>query len=288
MVITSGNNIKSAYVRGQKVSAIYTYGEQVWPSNIKSYYVRWSPSHISSGTFMNRGRTYQFSHYGSEFWMSESHIGIGAFESSPITTLETNTLDIRSDAFKYCESLSIISLPNCEIIGSSAFGRKTTVITQLRTSLYAPVCSYIGNAAFYERDFSSYSLPNCEYIGDYAFANTGWASSLDLPKCSYIGEYAFDGADLLIEVHLSVCEYIGDMAFVNGNKYEYNSHFLSVYIYTSTVCSLGGSYAFRSLMGNTPNQSFYDVATIYVPASLLSDYKSAQYWSDFSSRLRSM
>jgi len=60
---------------------------------------------------------------------------------------------------------------------------------------------------------------------------------------------------------------------------------LSLYILLSSVCVLAKSNAFNStpIAGYTTNtEGVY--GSIYVPASLLSDYKAANNWSYFSSR----
>lgn len=283
MVVTNGSNITNAYVSGGQVSAIYTYGEKVWPPYSKPYYIRWTPSNISTGTFTIDGRTFHFSHYRGEFYFSTGVIDKNAFRNnSTIMTVDTNAFSIGDHAFKDCEILSSVDISNCEYIGYGAFSDQHVRHTFYSLSL--PVCSYIGTYAFYSsRSGKVLDLycPVCEYIGSWAFGHC-YTDNLDLPKCSYIGYGAFEDNPNVI-VRLSVCEYIGEYAF-EQTGYGYISGFLrSVYIYTSSVCSLGGSRVFGYFTTNP--EVWHELGEFYVPSSLVSAYKSAEYWSQMSNRI---
>ena len=66
-----------------------------------------------------------------------------------------------------------------------------------------------------------------------------------------------------------MCSYIGDYAFANS----WGNISITVGTEISTVCSLGGSSVFYNC---------YNLQAIYVPASLVNDYRSAEYWSYYS------
>ena len=283
MVVTNGSNITNAYVSGGQVSTIYTYGEKVWPPYSRPYYIRWTPSNISTGTFTIDSRTFHFSHYSGDFYFSTGVIGSNAFRNnSTIMTIDTNAFSIGEYAFDDCEILSSFDISNCEYIGYGAF--KDQHIRHTWYPLSLPVCSYIGSYAFYSSRSGKVDdlyCPVCEYIGSGAFECCE-IDNLDLPKCSYIGDYAFEDNPVGI-VHLSSCEYIGSYAF-RQDAYDYISGCLrSVYIYTSSVCSLGGSRVFGYFTVNP--EVWHVLGEFYVPSSLVSAYKSAEYWSQMSNRI---
>lgn len=283
MVTTNGSNIINAFVSGGQVSTIYTYGEKVWPPYSRPYYIRWTPSDISTGTFTIDSRTFHFSHYRGEFYFSTGVIARNAFRNnSDIMTIETNAFSIGNYAFDDCVALSSFNISSCEYIGYGAF--KDQGIRHTWYSLSLPVCTYIGPYAFYEsRSGKVLDLycPVCEYIGSHAFDACD-IETLDLPKCSYIGEAAFEDNPISI-VHLSECEFIGSYAF-NQEAYDYIGGCLrSVYIYTSSVCQLEGSRVFGYFSGS--GQTWYELGDFYVPSSLVSAYKNAQYWSGKSNRI---
>lgn len=165
-------------------------------------------------------------------------------------------------AFADCSSLSQISLPKCSYIGSTTFSG-----CQL-TKVSLPECSFIGNNAFFNiPTLSDVSLPSCESIGSVAFGGAG-LTKISLPMCSYLDKQVFMWCSLLSEVNLPVCGYIGSFTFdscISLGKITLGSN---------SVCVLGGSTVFRSVP---------TTFSIYVPSSLVSAYKSAQYWSEYAS-----
>ena len=208
---------------------------------------------------------------------------------------------VGDNAFRSCKSLTQVSLPVCSKIGGGAFYTCSSL-----TQVDIPMCSYIGNGAFQSCSLSQVSLPMCSYIGSSAFHLCSSLTQVDLPMCSYIGGNAFRGCISLSQVSLPVCSYIADGAYVGGlgnvsgtfyncslltqvdlpmcsyigNRAFYNCSSLSIItIGYSSVCSLGGSDAFA----NTPISS--GTGSIYVPASLVDAYKSAENWSYYSSRI---
>ena len=211
-----------------------------------------------------------------------SSIGGYAFQSC--SSLNQVSLPVCSSigdyAFYSCSSLNQVSLPMCSYIGGNAF-YNCSVLTQVNL----PMCSYIGDKAFNNcSSLSQVNLPMCSYIGGNAFYKCSSLSQVSLPMCNTIadGIYAgglgrtsgtFYGCSLLTQVSLPVCSYIGSNAF-NGC-----SSLSIITIGYSSVCELNNSYVF----GNTPIAS--GTGSIYVPASLVDAYKSAENWSKFSSRI---
>ena len=269
MIYTGGNSIVSAYTNGVSVKEIYASGVKVWPvDEPTSYYIKWTPKNLT-GTFSIEGTVYNFSDYNGYFSGFDGVITSSAFISTGITSVETNAYRIGYRAFYNCKSLSYASLSECEYISNYAFAR-TNDNNQSSFAFYAPVCSYIGNDAFlYRRTLSSLNAPNVEYLSNEAFAACGIVDYLYLSKCSYVGKGAFLENDFS-KVSLPKCTYIGYMGFNNCGSLG------ALYLGGSSVCTLGSS--FGACFYSTP-------VYVYVPRSLYSAYKKAQYWSDRTGRI---
>lgn len=295
MISTFGNDIISAYTGGVPVKSIFTYGVQVWPSSTPpepgTYYIRWTPSDLS-GTFSMSGVTYNLEDYGGYFSFSgDGSITYAAFSNKGLTTIETNAtfignhafrnnpltsinltgdVDIAPYAFYSCTSLSYAQIQNCIGIGNSAFeGCKLRGMS----SLYLPKCTYIGTSVFRIYPyFENVNLPVCSYIGPYAFYAACGSGTLNIPKCELLESSCFYEAGFK-EVNLPVCSYIGAGVFASCSSLS------SVTIGYSSVCNL----YYRNAFISTPISS--GTGSIYVPASLVSAYKSASEWSYYSSRI---
>lgn len=109
-------------------------------------------------------------------------------------------------------------------------------------------------------ELETVTFPAAQTIGAYAFMSNWWLSAASFPAVSYIGSSAFCGCEQLI----------------------------SLYLMGSSVCSLYNTGCFTStpIAGYSYEAGCY--GSIYVPASLYSAYRSAQYWSAFRSRFVSV
>ena len=132
----------------------------------------------------------------------------------------------------------------------STFLRTLGITSNQVVSVSLPNCVSVGKSTFLEcHSLKDVYLPNCEYLSNGAFYGANYMNGLDLPKCSFIGDYAFYW-----------CAY--SMSYL---KLGY-----------SGVCTLEGGNA----LTQTPS-----MRSIYVPASLVDAYKSALYWSNYSTRI---
>lgn len=157
-------------------------------------------------------------------------------------------------------SLMYQEVPLLSFSNGLVFGRTTTIdATFLQTlgitsnqvvSVSLPNCVSVGYRTFLEcHSLKDVYLPNCEYLSNGAFYGANYMNGLDLPKCSFIGDYAFYWV-------------------------TYSMSYLKLGY--SGVCTLEGVNA------------LYQTGTlrsIYVPASLVDAYKSAQIWSNYSTRI---
>ena len=221
-----------------------------------------------------------------------SYIGQGAF--SKCASLSQISLPmcsyIGSDAFNFCSSLLQVNLPVCSRIEGGGFAQCYSL-----TQISLPICSRIGNAAFQNcYSLSQVSLPVCEYIDNAAFQVCSSLSQVSLPMCRKIDYVAFRFCSSLSQVSLPVCSYIGNAAFqdcpslsqvslpvcsyIDLNVF-YNCSSLSIItIGYSGICSLP-----YDAFDGTPIAS--GTGSIYVPASLVDAYKSAENWSYFSTQI---
>ena len=117
------------------------------------------------------------------------------------------------------------------------------------------------------------SLPNCTSVSMGTFRDCDNLTSVSLPMCEHIGNGAFFRCWSLSQVSFPVCSYIGNNAF-------YGCDSLSIItIGYSSICRLTNDEVFY----DTPIE--YGTGSIYVPASLVDAYKTAENWSMYSNQI---
>lgn len=177
------------------------------------------------------------------------------YNTKNITKLSLTNLETISGyyTFKYCQDLKEINCPKLlRIYGQDCFRGCNKL-----SSINIPAVSYIGSGAFQDCKALTYiSLPAVTTMSSIAFGYCTF-SKIVLPSLSKMNNDPFYGCKALV----------------------------SVYLPNSIVCS-----ATNNIFNNTPMRSLYSEAgykygSIYVPMSLLSQYQSASYWSNLSSRI---
>jgi hypothetical protein len=138
----------------------------------------------------------------------------------------------------------------------------------------------VGYSAFSNCiNLKSINLPKCLNITN-AFNNCSNLQSVNLPACEYIEPYVFQNFSNLQTISLSACSYIGSSAF-------YGCYNLSeIYLMGSSMCSINGSYVFRStpFAGYSGGARYFlGIPHIYVPSSLVATYQADAAWGYFSS-----
>ena len=267
MIKTLGNNIVNAFTGGNPVKAIYAYGQLVWPTSSAptEYYIKWTPS-SAEGQFNIDGTTYDLSAFSGTYYWSTGIINSRAFEyNDSIQSIETNATSIGNWAFHIC-SLTQVSLLMCSYIGVYAFANCYNL-----SQVSLPICGYIGTDAFEScSSLTKISLPMCSYIAAYAFYGCTSLSQVSLPMCEIIRVRAFESCSSLSQVSLPMCSYITSAVF------RYCSSLSRITIGYSSVCSLYSTNVFDD------TQITSSTGSIYVPASLVDAYKSAENWSVYS------
>ena len=143
------------------------------------------------------------------------------------------------------------------------------------TNVLLPECRYIGEDAFeYCDTLNKVNLPECRYIYAYAFDECRSLSQISLPECRYIDEAAFQRCSLK-QVSLPKCIYIGEGAFLGCLP------LMSITIGYSSVCNMNVT----NIDAFEGTYIGYGNGSIYVPASLVEAYKSAPFWSKYSSQI---
>lgn len=225
-------------------------------------------------------------------------IGAGAFtncKSLSSAKLPEGLTSISKSIFECCESLRSIEIPAAvKSIGNSAFSG----CTSLASISFPEGLTDIGSKAFYEcTSLTSLTVPNgVSSIGYYTFSGCTSLAAIKLPdglssidsdafsdctsltsvtlpeELSTIGAYAFLRCTSLTSIVLpESLSSIGHDAFNRCNK-------LSSITLNARQVPKGGIYMFDNT-GNCP---------IYVPAESVNAYKSAQYWSDYSTRIQAI
>lgn len=186
------------------------------------------------------------------------------YKCSRLSSLFVDSLvSAYEDAFNGCSKLTSVSLPNLEFADKGAF--KTVPIIDLSL----PKLKYAGENAF-NTDTNSRPktlyMPNIEYIGDsafYRYSNSSWSNNFTFSYLTHIGSTAFNQF-LADELHLPKCEYLG-------------YHFLGAgrcsTLYLNEVTKVT----------ELENDAFYDLPnSIYVPQSLVSNFKADSMWASYA------
>lgn len=271
MVDTFGKDIISAYTGGVPVVSIFTYGTQVWPTSVPptptEYYIKWTPSNVS-GSFRVDGVSYRLEDYNGLFTMSEQVSY--SFYGAEITYFETNTSGpMTFHAFADCSSLISVSAPGWTgILPTGTFMSCKNLQT-----VNIPNITKVQGSVFYDcKSLQSINLPVCTDIYTDAFCGCWRLSYVSLPVCKEIGAYAFEFTRLLTSIDLPMCEDIHTYAFAYGDRFE------TIILRSNSVCSIQ-----IGVFKDTPIAS--GTGSIYVPASLVTAYQSAQNWSQYSSQI---
>ena len=117
-------------------------------------------------------------------------------------------------------------------------------------------------------------------IGRHAFANCSSLTSVNFPNVTTIQSHAFFNCKELNTISFP------NAASISGSAFYGCSSLMSAYFLRSITTYLGSADAFT----NTPmSNSTYtgSFGSIYVPASLVSTYKTKTYWSKYADRITS-
>ncbi len=173
---------------------------------------------------------------------------------------QNEKLNIGSHAFENCSMFSMIFVSAAGDIGDYAFANCTLLN---RASIGSYFCNRVGKSAFkncslltavfLNGSYPSYSASNNQlYIDEYAFENCTGIQTLTIYGVSHIAAHAFDGCT--------------NLRYLNLNNYESVTYLESIDVFNNA----GSDYS------------------VYVPASLYSDFIADSVWSLISDHITHM
>lgn len=226
---------------------------------------------------------------------SVTEIGIRAFANmSALTSFTTGgcSATIQSNAFRNDTALTDLTITDTCDIADGATGVFTSCNP---TTLYLGAgITKIPNSAFYGRSNLTTLVIKAKNIGSNAFKNCRALSSLTLAEgVETIGDYAFSmgasgtymsGLELVIpssckEIKQDAFEYCKNFASVEIKRYDATDN-----DYPITKLSLNAGTTSTGELGLSKSASF----PIYVPDAALSTYQADQYWSAYTTRVKSI
>lgn len=218
-----------------------------------------------------------------------------------IESFEYKGMYIRRSAFAKCMNLRSVNLPNAEFVGSWAFGNCYSLQT-----VSIPRAVYLDDYAFFLcKSLASITSPSLTRLGSDVFTGCERLTSVSLPNLVYIGDLAFQHCDTLAEITLPKVEIVGNggfvycsmlstvtlgqyVKFINFGAFESCSSLLSLYLNLGgtavpklmSVNAFAGTPMYSSTVGSANR-----FGSIFVPASLVTAYKTADNWSFYSDRI---
>ena len=138
--------------------------------------------------------------------------------------------------------------------------------------LYGKTAAIFNNWSSYvsTTEITSVNLPNCRFV-NYGAIYGSQITSISLPACKYLNASAIN-CNHLTSIDLPVCELITPDNTAPFNRCE---ALRTITIGTSKVC----------VLTSTRLVTWWDSISIYVPASLVDAYKSADNWSVHASQI---
>ena len=191
---------------------------------------------------------------------------------------------IDSSAFKGCINLQSVDVPLCQSCPSYLFEQ----CGQL-SSIALPACVRCETGCFsYCSNLTYVSLPVCNYIGTRAFNTCKNLEFIALPRCSRVDAFAFASCSKLS--HIILGQDLDPTSvystYLNSGAFQGCSALSTIelhYNYVPTVYS--------NTFQSTPidNSSYTGTwGSIYVPASLLTVYKTTSAWLPYAERITSL
>ena len=194
-----------------------------------------------------------------------------------------NCTQIMNYAFYKQETISELKLPKCRIIGEYAFSSDGNIGKIKKLDL--PECTTIEDSAFCYQPISEINLPKCIDIDD-AFNETAEIIKIHFPAMTDVSKTIIKECSTLISALFSN----ENITKLGGSAYYYAPFYYSSYMSANkcnlkhiiipkctTVPKLG---SVDGLVGD--NVAAKAQVTIYVPRTMVEQYKAATNWSAFN------
>ena len=189
-----------------------------------------------------------------------------------ITASFPKTTSIGGYAFYSCTNLKSISAPNATEINSGAFYSCSAL-----TEVDFGQCEIVyGNAFEYCSNLTTVNLPKCTKFTGAAFGSCSNLQNVNIPVVREIGQKCFNYCSRLASL-----EFKSNVTAINAQAF-YNCKALTKLVFSgsTSVPALGNANAFT----NTPIAS--GTGYIYVPDSLVEDWKVADRWSTYAAQIK--
>ena len=240
--------------------------------------------------------------------LSEIYLGSGLEEIGPWAFSFTNLGDIDflpeglkyiyHNAFDYCESITRVVIPDSvEKIGEDShtilpMGNPFSECPNIRSfsgnfatddgrALVETVNgkTYLISYATASSNGGTYVVPEVDVISFWACSGSSFGQVVLPESLTAIQQYAFSSCGSLTSVTIP-----SGVTEVGGRSFSHCKALKWVKIKSSSVPST------MSIPGYTvyDNMFFGSSCPIYVPATLIDSYKTASYWSDYSSRYQAL
>ena len=209
---------------------------------------------------------------------------LDALIDGSITEVTSNATSVKKYKFSDCKSLTTVDLPNAKYINSYAFQQCSKL-----SSVLIPNANTIGSYAFEGcTELTFVNSPNVVTVDSSAFYMCRKLPQVFLPNANTIGMSAFKECYLLVTVDLP------KVTSINSSAFNICYSLKSLIIRSETMCTLSNTntfnycYHFLGTVDKTYNPNGDKDGYIYVPKSLIEDYKVATNWVTYASQFRAL
>lgn len=212
----------------------------------------------------------------------DSQAIIDALIDGSITEVNSNVMSIKAHAFYENKSLTSVNFPHATLIGMQAFYK----------------CSALASAV----------IPNVTSVGRYNFYNCSSLPNIDMPNLSTLGSNTFESCSKLQNINFPLLKKVDSNTFKDNyaltyailpnissiGNYSFNNCYslikLVVGINQTSIVTLytpafANCYHILGTVEATYNPTGAKDGYIYVPLSLVANYRSATNWSTFASQI---
>lgn len=194
-----------------------------------------------------------------------------------------NITKVGSYAFQNCKALTNVSMPNVKNIANYAFYQCDAL-----QNIELPKIYSIGAQAFDAcLGLISINISNVSRLDNSSFQSCSKLLNINIPKVSSLPNRCFFQCRSLISANISNMTYISNYAFQLCNSLK-----AIIIQQTEKVCTLLGTsaftqcYHFDGTVDATYNPDGLKDGYIYVPDSLLDQYKQATNWSTYADAIK--
>ena len=198
------------------------------------------------------------------------------YKGSTIAEMNASGSKTLKTAGKYCEGDIGVSYVKPSGGGGST-DNEDAIITRTITSYSNSRITSLGWYAFYGcSNLTSISLPLVTTSGGNAFTACAQLADVQIPLLTEVTTNMFMSCSSLVKIKLPVLQNI------NQNGFAYSGSFETLILPNTQMCTLSNKNALR-LTSIEKGTSY-----IYVPQSLIEDYKAATNWVTYAAQFRAI